>query len=110
MPGEELAELTLYRLMQVYDRLNRRYLNRSEEVTHTVVQYPYTIEQQKKAIDDLLRINGKLDFDAMVKNSENRVHFIYNFLAMLEMLQQELIDIQLGLDYNNFWIAPKTHR
>jgi segregation and condensation protein A len=110
LPGEELADLTLYRLMQVYDRLNRRYLNRSEEVTHTVLQYPYTIEQQKKAIDDLLRINGKLDFDAMVKNSENRVHFIYNFLAMLEMLQQELIDIQLGLDYNNFWIAPKTHR
>jgi segregation and condensation protein A len=109
IPGEELADLTLYRLMQVYDRLNRRYLNRSEEVTHTVLQYPYTIEQQKKAIDDLLRINGKLDFDAMVKNSENRVHFIYNFLAMLEMLQQELIDIQIGVSYNNFWIAPKTH-
>jgi segregation and condensation protein A len=109
IPGEELADLTLYRLMQVYDRLNRRYLNRSEEVTHTVLQYPYTIEQQKKAIDDLLRINGKLDFNAMVKNSENRVHFIYNFLAMLEMLQQELIDIQIGVSYNNFWIAPKTH-
>lgn len=108
MPGEELADLTLYRLMQVYDRVNRRYLNRSEEVTHTVVQYPYTIEKQKKAIADLLQINGRLDFDAMVKNSENRVHFIYNFLAMLEMLQQELIDIQIGFDYNNFWIATKT--
>jgi segregation and condensation protein A len=108
MPGEELADLTLYRLMQVYDRVNRRFLSRSEEITHTVVQYPYTIEQQKKAIDDLLRINGRLDFDAMVKNSENRVHFIYNFLAMLEMLQQELIEIQIGASYNNFWIAAKT--
>ncbi len=110
MPGEELADLTLYRLMQVYERVHRRYLSRSEEVTHTVVQYPYTIEQQKKAIDDLLRINGRLDFDAMLKNSENKVHFIYNFLAMLEMLQQELIDIQIGLNYNNFWIASKTPR
>ncbi len=110
MPGEELADLTLYRLMQVYERLNRRYMSRSEEVTHTVVQYPYTIEQQKKAIDDLLRINGRLDFNAMLKSSENKVHFIYNFLAMLEMLQQELIDIQIGLNYNNFWIAPKTPR
>jgi segregation and condensation protein A len=108
MPGEELSDLTLYRLMQVYERVNRRYLSRSEEVTHTVVQYPYTIEQQKKAIDDLLRINGRLDFNAMLKSSENKVHFIYNFLAMLEMLQQELIDIQIGLNYNNFWIAPKT--
>jgi segregation and condensation protein A len=108
IPGEELADLTLYRLMQVYERVNRRYLNRSEEVTHTVVQYPYTIEQQKKAIADLLRINGRMDYDTMVKNSDNRVHFIYNFLAMLEMLQQELIDIQIGVSYNNFWIAPKT--
>jgi segregation and condensation protein A len=108
MPGEELSDLTLYRLMQVYERVNRRYLSRSEEVTHTVIQYPYTIDQQKKAIDDLLRINGRLDFNAMLKSSENKVHFIYNFLAMLEMLQQELIDIQIGLNYNNFWIAPKT--
>jgi segregation and condensation protein A len=107
-PGEELADLTLYRLMQVYHRLNLRYLNRSEQVTHTVVQYPYTIEQQKKVIDDLLRINGRMDFDVMVQNSENRVHFIYNFLAMLEMLQQELIDIQIGLSYNNFWISART--
>lgn len=108
MPGEELAEISLYRLMQVYERVHRRFLNRTEEVKHTVVQYPYTIEQQKKAIDDLLRINGRMDFKAISQNSENRVHFIYNFLAMLEMLQQELIDIQLGLGYNNFWIAPKT--
>lgn len=108
LPGEELSDLTLYRLMQVYARVNRRYLNRAEEVTHTVVQYPYTIEQQKKAIADLLRINQRLDFKAIVQNSENRVHFIYNFLAMLEMLQQELIDIQVGLNYNNFWISPKT--
>ncbi|UEG52947.1 segregation/condensation protein A [Mucilaginibacter daejeonensis] len=107
-PGEELTDLTLYRLMQVFHRLNLRYLNRSEPVTHTVVQYPYTIEQQKKVIDDLLRINGRLDFDAMVQNSDNRVHFIYNFLAMLEMLQQELIDIQIGLEFNNFWISPRT--
>jgi segregation and condensation protein A len=107
-PGEELSEISLYRLMQVYERVHRRYLSRTEEVKHTVVQYPYTIEQQKKVIDDLLRINGRMDFTSIKQNSENRVHFIYNFLAMLEMLQQELIDIQLGLGFNNFWIAPKT--
>lgn len=106
-PGEELTDISLYRLMQVYERVMQRYLNRTEPVKHTVIQYPYTIEQQKKAIDELLRINGRMDFNALLKNSENRVHFIYNFLALLEMLQQQLIDIQIGLDYNNFWIAPK---
>jgi segregation and condensation protein A len=73
-----------------------------------VVQYPYTIEKQKKAISALLSINKRLDFSAIKQNSENRVHFVYNFLAVLEMLQQELVDIQIGLGYNNFWISPKA--
>jgi segregation and condensation protein A len=107
VPGEELSELTLYKLMMVYDRVTKRYVNRTEEVTHTVVQYPYTIEKQKKAINDLLMINKKLDFKSIAGNSENKVHFVYNFLAVLEMLQQELIDIQIGLGYNNFWITVR---
>jgi segregation and condensation protein A len=106
-PGEELSEVSLYKLMMVYSRLMRNYQNRAEEVTHTVIQYPYTIEKQKKAIDDLLRINKMLDFKAIAKESENKVHFVYNFLAVLEMLQQELIDIQIGLGYNNFWISAR---
>jgi segregation and condensation protein A len=107
VPGEELSELTLYKLMMVYDRVTKRYLNRTEEVTHTVEQYPYTIEKQKKAISDLLTINKRLDFKSIAGNSENKVHFVYNFLAVLEMLQQELIDIQIGLGYNNFWISVR---
>ena len=105
LPGEELSDLSLYKLMLVYERAMGRFNTRSEEVVHTVVQYPYTIEQQKKAITDLLRINKMLDFKAIVKQSDNKVHFIYNFLAVLEMLQQELVEIQLGLGYNNFWIS-----
>ncbi|MDB5152501.1 MAG: chromosome segregation protein ScpA [Mucilaginibacter sp.] len=107
LPGEELSELTLYKLMMVYDRVTKRYLNRTEEVTHTVVQYPYTIEKQKKAISDLLMINKKLDFKSIAGYSDNKVHFVYNFLAVLEMLQQELINIQIGLGYNNFWISVR---
>lgn len=106
-PGEELSELSLYKLMMVHERLMRNYLNRSEEVKHTVVQYPYTIEKQKKAVADLLKINKMLDFKAIAGHSENKVHFVYNFLAVLEMLQQELIDIQIGLGYNNFWISAR---
>jgi segregation and condensation protein A len=107
VPGEELSELSLYKLMMVYERVVKRYLTRTEEVTHTVVQYPYTIEKQKEAINSLLRINKKLDFRSIAGHSENKVHFVYNFLAMLEMLQQELIDIQVGLGYNNFWISAR---
>jgi segregation and condensation protein A len=107
VPGEELSELSLYKLMIVYDRLMKRFVNKSEDVTHTVIQYPYTIEQQKKAIGELLKINKMMDFKAIAGHSENKVHFVYNFLAVLEMLQQEIIAIQVGLGYNNFWISAK---
>ena len=94
--------------MMVYHRVMAKYQNRSQVVTHTVVQYPYTIEKQKEAIGKLLAINSKLDFKGLLRNSDNKVHFVYNFLALLEMLQQELIDIQIGMGYNNFWISAKN--
>ena len=107
LPGEELQEISLYKLMLVYERLTRNYESRAKQVTHTIEQYPYTIEKQKAAIAQLLQINNMLDFKAIAGNSDNKVHFVYNFLAVLEMLQQELVDIQVGLGYNNFWISAK---
>ncbi|MBE8712943.1 segregation and condensation protein A [Sphingobacterium hungaricum] len=104
---EELAQFDLYKLLMVYSKLMFSYKNRVEEVRHTVVSYPYTIEAQKFTLTKLIEINKKLDFNLIKKNSENKVQFVYNFLAVLEMLQQELIDIQVGLGYNNFWIERR---
>lgn len=100
--GEELPAVGLYRLMMVYERAMERYHSKNHNVKHTVEQYPYTIEQQKKVIAELIELNQKIDFSKLMKNSENKVQFVYNFLAMLEMLQQQLISIQIGLGFNNF--------
>jgi len=105
---EELSALTLYRLMMVYENIMDRYLERKKEVKHTIVRYPYTIEQQKKAIKELVKINKKLDFSMIASQSENKVQFVYTFLAILEMLQQQLLQIETGLGYNNFFIHQKT--
>jgi segregation and condensation protein A len=106
-PGDELVSFDLYKLMIVYERLLKRYEERSLAPVHTVVQYPYTIENQKKLISSLVNINRNLDFKDLLKNSDNKVHFVYNFLAMLEMLQQELISIQVGLGFNDFTVQSK---
>ncbi len=104
---EELASFDLYKLLKIYHRLMRNYSIRSEEVKHTVEKYPYTIEEQKLVISQLLNINSRLDFKNLVQNSKDKVQFVYNFLAVLEMLQQQLINIQIGLGFNNFWIVNK---
>ncbi|UKT63239.1 segregation and condensation protein A [Pedobacter mucosus] len=99
---DELLSLDLYKLLTVYQRSMQKYELRTEEVKHTVIQYPYTIEQQKHFISNLLNINTQIDYALVLKNSDNRVHFVYNFLAILEMLQQQLIQITIGSGYNNF--------
>lgn len=108
--GEELSTFDLYKLLVAYERAMDAYKGRTQEVKHTVVRYPYTIDEQKKAIARLIEVNKKLDFAEILKNSENRVHFVYNFLAVLEMLQQQLVDIQIGLGYNNFSIRQADVR
>lgn len=106
-PGEELESFDLYKLMLTYNRILQRNAQRNNKQEHVVVQYPYNIEAQKQVIDRLLTINKRLDFKDLLKNSDNKVHFVYNFLAMLEMLQQDLISIQTGIGFNNFWIESK---
>lgn len=105
--GENLDSFDLYGLMMIYEQIIYQFHNRPQEVTHTVVKYPYTIEQQKKAIAELIEINKKLDFQEILKNSENKIQFVYNFLAILEMLQQRLLQIEVGLGYNNFNVEQR---
>lgn len=104
---EELASFDLYKLMIVYEKMMYNYSNRTIPVTHTVVKFPYTIQKQKEAIAALLELNKKIDFQMILKNSENRVQFVFNFLAILEMLQQRLLEIEIGLGYNNFFVENK---
>lgn len=106
----ELYDISLYRLMLVYERVMSKYNNRTAEVKHTVVKYPYTIEGQKKVISELLEINKRLDFSSIAQHSTDRVHFVYNFLAILEMLQQRLLEIEVGMGYNNFVIGEKIQK
>src|SRR5690606_7686698 len=105
--GEELDSINLYKLMMVYEKAINRYENHTADARHTVEKYPYTIEQQKAIIASLVTINKRMDFRSVVTHSDNKVHYVYNFLAMLEMLQQQLLEIHIGLGFNNFWVAEK---
>lgn len=104
---DELQTLDLYKLLTVYQRVLNRYQHQPEEVRHTVIQYPYTIEEQKKHLADLLLTNERIDFESVMLTSKDRVQLVYSFLAILEMLQQQMIKISVGLGYNNFWIEPR---
>lgn len=105
---EELSSFDLYKLLKCYLKVNQSYLLKSKEVIHTVNKYPYSIEEQKSKIATLIEINKQLDFNNLKAISKDKVHFVYNFLAMLELLQQQIIQIQVGLGFNNFLIQQAS--
>jgi segregation and condensation protein A len=43
----EMQHVDLYKLLKVFQKCMAKLAARSEETKHTVIQYPYTIEQQK---------------------------------------------------------------
>ena len=100
----ELQDIDLYKLLKVYQKVLRRFAMESEKPTHQVVQYPYTITEQKQFIINKVQEKRKLSFTQIIEYNREKIGVIYNFLAILELLQLHQIAISIGEGYNNFWI------
>ena len=100
----ELQNIDLYKLLKVYQKVLKRFDIESEKPTHNVIQYPYTIAQQKDFILNKVMEKRKLSFTQIVEYNSEKIGVIYNFLAILELLQLHQITIRIGEGYNNFWI------
>jgi segregation and condensation protein A len=101
----ELEDLTLYKLLRVFERLMREYNTEKTKAVHRIYTYNYTIESQREYIFSKARANKKTDFSQIFKSLENRIHAIVTFLALLEMINQQDVRIIQGEGINNFWIA-----
>jgi segregation and condensation protein A len=104
---DELQGLDLYKLLKVYQKLSRRFENENAKPMHTVVQYTYTVDGQKELIIDKLKLDTKLAFSDFFQEYKERIAIVFNFLAILEMLQMQIINVFVGEGYNNFWIELK---
>lgn len=106
--ADEMNNLTLFKLLETYQKVTDRHNKELSKPTHTVVQYPYTIQGQKQFINKLLEANKQLSFSDFLKQEcKDKVHLVFTFMAILELLQEEVLNITLGLGFNNFWVARK---
>ena len=102
---EELMNLTLFQLLNSFNKVLKRFDSEKEKVAHKVVQFPYTIPEQKDKVRSLLHGKDKVSFTDLIFSCENKVHAIFVFLGILELLQEQIIKITLGMGYNNFWLS-----
>ena len=102
----EIESVDLFRLLKVYDKAIKRFEIEQSKPKHTVVKYPYTVDQQKEYILDKVN-QSKVAFEEILKEATEKIQLIFNFLAILDLLQAELITLKIGEGYNNFWILRK---
>lgn len=104
---EELHDLDLYKLLRVFDRVMGKFKEREQTVSHLIVPLPYTLEEQKSKMIQKLETDKKISFLTFMNECNTRIELIFNFIGILELLQEKLIQIEIGLGFNNFWIYKK---
>jgi len=100
----EIQHVDLYKLLKVFQKCMARLASRVDETKHTVIQYPYTIEQQKDFVLEKISFKKQVPFEEFIQYQPEKIFVIYTFLAILELLQLSLVTIIIGEGYNNFWV------
>ena len=106
----ELQDLDLYKMMRVFEKVMDRYEIAKNKPVHQVVQYPYTIDGQKTHILSRLSAStkGRFSFQEVIDDKPEKILVIYNFLAILELLQLAKVTIHIGEGFNNFWVEKRS--
>ena len=100
----EMQHVDLYKLLKVFQKCMSRLASRVDETKHTVIQYPYTIEQQKDFVLEKISFKKQVPFEEFILYNPEKIFVIYTFLAILELLQLSMVTIIIGEGYNNFWV------
>lgn len=108
--GTEIQAVSLFKLMKAFEKVASRLHDKRHQPVHTVVQYDYTMEGSRKYMLELVKKERTLSFEKIFDISENRIHAIFLFLNMLELIQQKYLSIIIGEGINNFIIEYNNER
>jgi segregation and condensation protein A len=108
--GTEIQAITLFKLMKSFERVMLRIQERQNKPVHTVVKYNYTMEGSRDYMLGIARREKVLSFEKLFEVCENRLHAIFLFLSMLELIQQNFMHIMIGEGMNNFIIEFNEDR
>ncbi|MEO5647308.1 MAG: segregation/condensation protein A [Chitinophagaceae bacterium] len=108
--GTEIQAVTLFKLMKAFEKVALRLAEKKNKPVHTVVQYDYTMEGSRSYILEMTGKDHTLSFEKIFDVCENRIHAIFIFLGMLELIQARYLSIITGEGNNNFIIEFNENR
>ncbi|MBL7777195.1 MAG: segregation/condensation protein A [Chitinophagales bacterium] len=103
----EMQSLTMFRLLKAFQNVLDRVAREKNKVVHTVENPPYTLAGEKMLLLDRMTTSTKLNFVEAFQGVENRVHAIFVFLSILELIQEQKVAVTIGEGYNNFWLEKQ---
>jgi len=108
--GTEIQTVTLFKLMKAFEKVVFKLHERNNKPVHTVVQYNYTMEGSREYMLDVCRTEKTVSFEKIFDVCENRIHAIFLFLSLLELVQQRFMSLLTGEGRNNFIIEWNENR
>ncbi|HMK03218.1 MAG TPA: segregation/condensation protein A, partial [Ferruginibacter sp.] len=108
--GTEIQTVTLFKLMKAFEKVVFKLHERNHKPVHTVVQYNYTMEGSRTYMLETCRVEKTVSFEKIFDVCENRIHAIFLFLSLLELVQQRFMSLLTGEGRNNFIIEWNENR
>ncbi len=108
--GTEIQTVTMFKLMKAFEKVILRIQQRNNKPVHTVVQYNYTMEECRDYLLDLSSREKTLSFEKIFEVCNDRIHAIFLFLNMLELVQLKYMSILIGEGRNNFIVEYNENR
>ncbi|TAE50907.1 MAG: chromosome segregation protein ScpA, partial [Bacteroidetes bacterium] len=82
---EELYGLDLYSLMRTFKRVWEKHHDKLQKPRHVIRKYPYTVDEVKSRLMDLVQRSHRIDFVSVVLEEGDRIYAVFCFLSILEL-------------------------
>lgn len=108
--GTEIQSITLFKLMKTFEKVMKKLEQRNTKPVHTVVSYNYTMDGSRNYMLETVKKEKLMSFEKIFDICEDRIHAIFLFLSMLELVQMKYMSIMVGEGRNNFILEFNENR
>lgn len=108
--GTEIQTITLFKLMKTFEKVMKKVEQRNNKPVHTVVKYNYTMEDSREYALKTVEREKVMSFEKIFDVCEDRIHAIFIFLSVLELVQMKYMSIMVGEGRNNFIVEFNENR
>ncbi|MEX2602661.1 MAG: segregation/condensation protein A [Gracilimonas sp.] len=103
--GEALQDVTMFDLIAAFKKVLQDIERKN--VVHHVEKVSTTVEEQAEFVLNRLQENGRQSFMELCSTLKNKIYLVVTFLAVLEMIKEQQINLFLEEDPTQFYLDLK---